>query len=98
MSELGDISKLQGDKNVFNRYDRRNTGKKVWAIVIIVAILIIAATLYAKSLLMYTLSFDSMGGTEIPSIELEFMAEMHRPKELPKKAGYYLAGWTKDKE
>ena len=98
MGELDDISKLQGNKNIFNRYDRKHTKRKVWTIVIIVAVLAVAMWLYAKTLLTYTLSFDSMGGTVVPSAELGFMDEMSRPNVTPKRAGYYLAGWTKDKE
>lgn len=98
MGELDDISKLQGEKNAFNRYDRKHTKRKVWIIVIIVTILAAAMWLYAKSLLTYTLSFDSMGGTAVPSAELGFLDEMARPNVTPKKTGYYLAGWTKDKD
>lgn len=98
MGALEDLSRLQGEKNAFNRYDRKHTRRKVWIIVIIVAILSAAMWLYAKTLLTYTLSFDAMGGTAVPSAELGFMDEMIRPKSDPKKPGYYLAGWTKDKE
>ena len=98
MGALEDLAKLQGEKNAFNKYDRKHTRRKVWTIVIIVTILVVAMWLYAKTLLTYTLSFDAMGGTAVPSAELGFMDPMVRPKADPKKPGYYLAGWTKDKD
>ncbi len=96
--EKYDLSQLQGDKNVWNKYDKKHTRRKVWTIVIICLILSAVIFIFAKSLITYTLTFDTMGGTKIESVEMSFLQKIERPKKNPRKRGYYLAGWTKDKE
>ncbi len=98
MADMNDWSNLYGEKNVFRRYNRSHTRAKVWAIIIISLILVIACYFFAKSILTYTLTFDTLGGTEIASVELKYLEEMPRPASTSTKYGYYLDGWSKDKE
>lgn len=98
MSENKDLSKLEGERNPFNKYEKKHARLKAWLIVIASLIVMAILFFFAKSLLTYTLSFDTLGGSEIESQELTFLEIMKVPTETPKKSGYYLAGWTKDKD
>lgn len=55
-------------------------------------------TLYAKwDLEIYTLTFDSMGGTEVEAETAPFMSSFEMP-EPPTRFGYTFAGWFADAE
>ena len=54
--------------------------------------------IYAKwELETYTITYDSNGGTKVPSSKVLYNEELAKPKD-PDKSGYYFAGWYKDKE
>lgn len=97
MADNRDLSKLQGEKNPFNKYDKKYTSLKVWLIAIASFVLLVVLFFIAKGLLSYTLDFDTMGGSRVESQTLTFLEIMEMPDEIPTKSGYYLAGWTKDK-
>lgn len=98
MSDSKDLSKLEGEKNPFNKYERKYTTLKIWAITLASIVVLFVLFFLAKSLLTYTLVFDTLGGSKIDSQKLTFLEIMKVPDEIPTKPGYYLAGWTKDKE
>ena len=52
-------------------------------------------TLYAKWTVAFTVTFDSQGGSKVPSIDVEAGAKISKPVD-PTLAGYMLAGWFKD--
>lgn len=51
---------------------------------------------WAKKAEMYTITFDTAGGNDIPSISLEANAKIELP--TPKREGYNFVGWYADKE
>ncbi|QQP12933.1 InlB B-repeat-containing protein [Lysinibacillus agricola] len=54
-------------------------------------------TLYAKWTKDYMVTFDSNGGSEIPSQTVPYKALVKAPSD-PKKEGYLFIGWYKNKE
>jgi len=54
-------------------------------------------TLYAKWTKDYTVTFDSKGGSEIPSQIVPYKALVKAPSD-PEKEGYLFIGWYKNKE
>lgn len=98
MSDSRDLSKLEGEKNPFNKYNKKYTNLKIWAITLASIVVLFVLFFLAKSLLIYTLAFNTLGGSEVESQKLTFLEIMKVPDEIPTKPGYYLAGWTKDKD
>lgn len=88
------------ESNVFNHYSGRN---KLRVILISVGIAVVAFFLvyfFAKSLVTYTLSFVTYGGTsygnEVEPQEYRFLDKTILPEGLQKE-GYYIAGFYTDK-
>lgn len=98
MQDYSDLSELKGERNPFNKYSRQHTALKVWAIVFLSAIVLVAIFFFAKVLLTYKITYETFDGSDIEASELKFLEIMEEPKETPKLSGYYLAGWTKDKD
>ncbi len=97
MAEREDLSKLEGEKNPFNKYEKKYTSLKVWLITLASFVVMVALFFIAKGLLPYTLTFDTLGGSAVQSQKLTFLEIMKAPDEIPTKSGYYFDGWTKDK-
>lgn len=97
MAENTDLSKLEGEKSPFNKYTKKYSRLKALLITLASFVLIVVLFFIAKGLLTYTITFDTLGGTEVQSQTLTFLEIMKAPEEIPTKAGYYFAGWTKDK-
>lgn len=98
MQDYSDLSELKGERNPFNKYSRQHTALKVWAIVFLSAIILVAIFFFAKALLTYTVTYETFDGSKIESSKYKFLEIMEEPQEVPKLSGYYLAGWTKDKD
>ena len=54
-------------------------------------------TLYAKWTQLYTLTFETNGGTKIDSVEAPAGSLVYLGDYKPTKSGYYFAGWHTDK-
>ena len=87
--------------DVFNRFSKLN---KLKITLIALSIAIVAfVTLYfvAKSMLTYTITFETYGGTVFGEVledqKYHFLEKTQEPKNL-KKEGYYIAGYYTDSE
>ncbi len=98
MQDYSDLSELRGERNPFNKYSRQHTALKVWAIVFLSALVLVAIFFFAKALLTYKIVYETFDGSDIETSEFRFLEVMTEPEETPKLSGYYLAGWTKDKD
>lgn len=57
------------------------------------------STLYAKfEPKEYTITFDTLGGSEIESITLPYGSKVNAPEETPEKEGFNFVGWFLDEE
>lgn len=98
MADYSDISELRGERNPFNKYSKQHTVLKVWAIVFLSAIIITAIFFFAKALLTYTITYETFDGSDITDSKYKFLEIMEEPTEKTKLSGYYLDGWTKDRD
>ncbi len=44
----------------------------------------------------FTVTFDTLGGTEIPSVQVEEGSLVSKPTQIPEKVGYSFNGWDYD--
>lgn len=101
MAEIKKIPTQPKEIDVFNRYSGRNKLK----VILITTIIALFATLFiyffAKSMLTYTLTYVTYGGTcygkEVEPQEYMFLDKTVAPEGLQKE-GYYIAGFYTDPE
>ena len=100
MPTINGVEVSARESNVFNHYSGRNKFKVtiISATIFIVAFLLIY--FFAKSMITYTLSYVTYGGTsygnEVQTQEYSFLDKTIMPEGLQKE-GYYIAGFYTDK-
>jgi len=85
--------------DVFNRHSNLNKLKIIAIGIIIAVVSITVLYFFTKSLLTYTVTYHTDGGTvygeELEASQYRFLQKTKEPKNL-KKEGYYIAGYYTD--
>ena len=101
MPTINGVEVSARETDVFNRYSGGHKFRTTMITVVCSLIAFIIIYFFAKSMLTYTLSYVTYGGTsygkDVETQEYSFLDKTVLPEGLQKE-GYYIAGFYKDKD